>query len=256
MFGLNDSGGISNAIDNVLDRVSVGLTGPLRTFSDLSSLTSLSTAFGPMKHVLFNMYARRDPLMSYSWFAEMPKVGNVALDWNYVEEFTAPFRSFDTLPQYREGRMYHFAGQHSISNLSIRFYDDTSGKVGMYLENWRRAVMSNNGTYNYAQDYKKIISLTILDVSRLITVYQIKYIGCWPSSAEPYNLNSGASDRITPSQEFNVDDIEITIRNMEAQGLLTAIGDKVKDFPQNLISKLNGTDPLVALGGQFNSNDS
>jgi hypothetical protein len=236
------SNDISGAVNAVLDKVSYGLAGPLRTAADLlGAQGSLSGAFGPGKHVLFNMYARRDPLMAHQWFCNLPVVNNVALDWYYVEEFTAPLRSYDIQSQYREGKMYHFAGQHSISSLSMRFYDDSSGRIQAYLESWRKAVMGDNGKYGYPQNYKHNIEVVVLDVTRVINVYSMLYKGCWPQTADAISLGSQGADRITSSQEFSCDDMTLTVRSFPSLN----IGETISSGVNSIINKFSGLNPLV-----------
>lgn len=226
--------------------------------SGLANKAVPSGAAGLGKHVLYSMYTRNEPIYHYCWFCYLPAVGGYRLPWNYVEEFTAPFRSFDVVNQYQRGKVKHYAGQHSVSNLSLRLYDDSSGKAGAYMENWRMSVMGKGGTYMYPRDYKKDIELIILDVSRFFTVYNIVYKGCWPVNSDPYNLASNSSDRIVMSAEFSVDDIEIRVRNTSIGGLANVLGSTLSDFPQSLVDTLAGTgDALTGkLKGVFSSDTS
>lgn len=237
--------------NNLLDSA-VAPDSPFKGITNaIQAATDRFGAAGPGKHVLFNMYRRKDPLYTYCWFCEMPVVNGYKLDWNYVEEFTAPFRSFDVANQYRQGRVLHFAGQHSISNLTLRFYDDTSGTVGAYLENWRSSVMTPNGVYKYpygVDGYKKDIKLVVLDITRFIQVYTMTYKGCWPSTADPYNMVSNASERIITSQEFSVDNIEMSVHNLQVTGLANMVYSSLKgNFPEDLVASLSGT--ALSTGG-------
>jgi len=257
---------IQDGLGNIIGVISKGLSSPLTSFAGLpggigqaiagssnfkgiQDAIVLASAVVPTSqlpgagfnyHVLNGMSSRRDPLMNYCWFAEFPTIGRYKMPWNYVEEFTAPLRSLETLDQYRRGKVFHFAGQHSISNISAKFYDDSTGLTQAYLEAWREKVIGLKGTYNYPINYKKNVTVTILDITRMITVYIIKYIGCWPSTPEGYNLTSAASDRTIAGQEFSVDDLQFTAQNISAPNLANAIFSSLNNFPQGLIDQLTG----------------
>lgn len=280
-----DLSGLTQSMQGVLNTVSQGLSTPTKsvlsigqnfgfTANDFSSpqalaskLGSVVSAYGPGgtaglgHHVLSSALGRRDPLLSFNWFCDMPSVGGRQLPWSYVEEVNAPMRSFDVLSQYRSGIDTHYAGKMTVGNLSIKCYDDSTGLVGAYLEGWRNTVAGiKDGVFNYPAYYKKNITVTILDVSRAITVYTFKYIGCWPVSGDQYSLVSDQSARINPSQEFSVDTVEISVRDVPVSGLADAMYSSLSssDFPSGFISQLTGTDNGIvsAARGLFSSSQS
>lgn len=249
--------GLASALNNIKN----GLAGPIRTDSEFMSKVGKVANLAPLvsagaqvlrdgplgfldKHTLVASQSRSDPLLNHLWFALPPNVSGVSLPWYYIEEFTAPFRSFDVLTQYRAGKMFHFAGQHSISNLSVRFYDDSTGKVGRYLEAWRRTVLNADGTYNYpggSNGYKKNFEVVVLDVTKFGQVYQFKFIGCWPTTAEPFNLSSATSERLISAQEFACDEVEITVRNFPPFSLIGIIRDGINSFQGAGLDYFRGT---------------
>lgn len=250
-----------NALQGILSQVTAGLNTPVKTaitmgqnfglkaadFSSVGSMTSalgrVAESYGPNgtalfgRHVLTSALGRQDPIMTYCWFCDLPKVNGLTLDWSYVEEFTAPMRSFDVLPQYQRGQMFHFAGTKSISGLSIKCYDDSTGKAGAYLEGWRNLVSSPDGKVNYpggTNGYKQDIRVTILDVSRAIQVYTLLYKGCWPTTADPISLQSSESTRSIQSQEFSVDTLEMTVRKVPVADFATSLVSSVNNFPGSI----------------------
>jgi hypothetical protein len=264
---------ISGATDAIISAIENGLSGPLggvtsfnkniglspslpitaqSIASGLSAIQANYMASGSLgleglgNHVLFNALRRQDPLLNYSWFCTMPLINGVSLPWYYVEEFVAPFRSFDVQSRYQQGKLFHYAGQQSLSNVTVKIYDDTTGTAGAYLEAWRNAVCSVDGTYSYPVNYKKNIVVTVLDITRLIQVYTITYKGCWPTTTDPMNLGSSSSDRIIQGQEFSVDNISITVRNYSAPEMAGVIYSSLDTFPQGFVDQLSS-----AAGGTF-----
>lgn len=207
-------------------------------------------AIGANYHVLFGAMRRKDPLMNYSWFCNMPTIDGVNLPWYYVEEFVAPFRSFDVQSRFQQGKMYHYAGQQSLANITLKIYDDSTGKAGAYLEAWRGRVSTYDGVYSYPNGpggYKKTIDVVVLDVSRFIQVYQLRYEGCWPVTTDPLNLGSGSSDRIIQGQEFSVDNFRMVVRDYNAASLANVIFSSLNNFPLNLINQLIGVDSVTSV---------
>ena len=200
---------------------------------------------GANKNVLAGMNQRKDPLLAFCWFATMPSIGSYTLPWNYIEEFSAPVRGFESQTRYQEGIEKKFVSKQVISNLSIKCYDDSSGLTQAYLDAWRTLVVGSGGQYNYSVNYKKDISLFILDVTRTINVYTIVYAGCWPTTADAYNLSSAQTERLIASQEFSVDSVNLTVNTVSpvnfVSALNTAINGNSGSLAQSLISSLTGT---------------
>jgi hypothetical protein len=115
--------------------------------------------------------------------------------------------------------------------------------------------MGAEGVYRYPNDYKKDITIVILDVTRFIQVYKITYKKCWPTNAEPYALASSSSDRLIASQEFAVDDIEMTCRNIDSSGLANTVYKSLSNFPGQFFENLSGVGGDIAgkIQGSFTS---
>lgn len=245
--------GLSLAVNTVSKSINDGISSPIKSFGDIASglpdsvtgtlsdspfgglLGSVASGLGSnfSKHTLLGLHSRSDPLLSFMWFCLPPTINGVSLPWYYVEEFTAPFRSFDVTTQYREGKVFHFAGQHSISSLSMRLYDDSTGKAGAWLEAWRRSILSKEGYYNLpggTRGYKKDITVVMLDVTKFGWVYTFNYKGCWPTTADPITLQSGSSDRIISSQEFSCDEVEVIVKNFPPFSLIGILKEGIGSF--------------------------
>jgi hypothetical protein len=232
---------VSDMYNTIANRVGAGVFGSGRNWPGSTQPGKVNNDH----HVLNGARSRKDPLMSYSWFCTMPSIRGFQLPWNYVEEFTAPFKTIETQSRYEQGKMMHYPGSRSVSTLSMRLYDDTSGTVGAYLDAWRDTVLGVNGIYAYPAQFKQPISVILLDVSRAVTVYQFYYIGCFPTSTDAFSLASDSNDRIVTSQEFSVDDVKVTVVKTSAPELANAIGNSNVSFPQSLMDKISGLTNMV-----------
>jgi hypothetical protein len=199
--------------------------------------------------------ARSDPLMSTNWFCDLQPIDDARLGWEFVEEATLPFIEFEQVSNYRAGKMYHYAHQHSLGTLQLKLYEDSSGSATRYLDRWRRRIADpSSGLYNHARDYKQIVKFTILDVAKQ-TVMFVEYSGCWPTRPDPIQLNSGSADRIVCGVELSVDEMTVKFGKFDS-GMVPSIIDHVGvDFPA-ILSKLPSQFPdrfanvsLSSLGG-------
>jgi hypothetical protein len=276
-MGLRDSA--AGGLSGIIATMGQGLSTPVKALSsivsnfgitakDLANPADLATKIGSAissyglngtagfgKHVLGNALGRKDPLPSYNWFCTLPTIGNLVLPWHYVEEFTAPVRSYDQVTQFKEGKDNKWPSKMNLSNVSLKCYDDSSGRTGAYWEAWRDLIQNTQtGVFNYSNRYKQNIEVVVLDITRAIQVYTFTYYGCWPTSMDPLSLTSSASDRLTPSIELSVDDVKLTVRTVPptdmANALLSAVGSGSAGFPGNFMSALNGSDNGLSSAAQ------
>ncbi len=184
-------------------------------------------------NVLNAMQSRPDPLTSFNWQCSLPDIEGERLGWEYVEEATLPFVDFDSTSNYRAGKMYHYPHHYSLGTLSLKLYEDTSGKTSNYVNRWKSLIIdSSTGLYNTPSFFKKPITITIFD-SRFTTVMFVTYIGCWIQRMDSFQLG-GESNRINPQVEYNVDDIEISFGKF-GDGEIPSIIDTIgREFPSRI----------------------
>ncbi len=190
-----------------------------------------SGSSGKSSGALSAIRSRADPLMSFNWRCDLPIIDNsFKLGWEYVEEATLPFVEFEKTSNYKAGKMSHYPHHYSLSSLSLKLYEDKQGKSVEYLNQWKKLIIDGKtGLYNVPKVYKKPIKITIYD-SALSTVMFLTYLGCWVERHDTFAL-SGDSQRINPSVEFSVDDIEVSFGKFEA-GKIPSIIDKIgSEFP-------------------------
>lgn len=175
--------------------------------------------------------SRPDPLMSFNWRCDLPTIDNsVKLGWEYVEEATLPFVEFEKTSNYKAGKMSHYPHHYSLSTLSLKLYEDSKGKSVQYLNDWKKLIIDGKtGLYNVPKVYKKPIKITIYN-SSLSTVMFLTYIGCWIERHDTYAM-SGESQRINPSVEFSVDDIEVSFGTFDPLKIPSIIDKIGSEFP-------------------------
>lgn len=156
---------------------SLDLTGP-GTLSEMSS----SGGINPGDN-LFGALNRTDPMMNYSWYCQLPVIspgstqsesptsgsilGNLAgslgnilkssiagsvstsgsaqLPWYFVEGATCPFRQYDTVTIFREGRDRKYPSKYSVDNLQLTMYADSANQTFQYLQAWNNAILTPFG---------------------------------------------------------------------------------------------------------------
>lgn len=195
-------------------------------------VTSSSNGIAPGDN-LAGMQARSDPLLGINWYAEMPVITDVysrrsEMPWYYVEEANPPFRTYETTPIFREGKMRNYPGKSSIDSLRLGFYTDIDNVTMEYVDRWSNAIVPQTtkttrayerGMYGSAQGnmtgtksgYKQDINI-YLTAPNSRWVVRLTYVGCWPVSTDSYTLESNGSTRIITSVSFSVDDLIIARR--------------------------------------------
>jgi hypothetical protein len=257
-------GGIANAVNEVGRR---GLNADLSNIAEipgnLISNVGLrgGAAFGDGFNGLQNI---RDVVQDWCWYCVLPEIGGMQLPWYYVSGANAPFRNFQVETLKRNGHSVHYVESYEVSGpLTLKFVVDGSSKSNVYVKRWQGQILwdydpsqsFNQGVWGMPSGYKKTITLVVMSVARkeLLT---FKYFGCFPTNPQAFELGAGSSNPLELSVEFQVEDVDITIRNdlgflenlkESAKGLAiwaltggaAGIIDKFKSVPTGLTNTLN-----------------
>lgn len=171
--------------------------------------------------------------MNFNWWADLPNLdGNqVKIGWEFVEEVTLPFIEFEQVSNYRAGKQYHFAHHYNIGTLGLKFYEDSYGTSTQYLTHWQSIIQSqSSGLYRLPKDYKKTISIWVLDVSKL-TVMCLVYTGCWPTRLDTMQLGSLNGDRVIVGAEFSVDEMHVDFIKVNPRNIPANVGTLGSQWP-------------------------
>ena len=247
---------ITNGASSYVSQIAQGDLSQLSVSGVLNALTGAvgnaatsaadrgSAAFGD---AMAGMNARGDAMQNWCWYALMPTITNsnaasvsglgqpsLALPWYYVEDATLPSRLFSMKPLERNGGQANYVDGYSVGELTMSVYLDSTNKALMYFKAWQGNMMGNKdaskiinrGAWGYSKDYKKDITIVVMDVTKK-TLITAKYFGCVPKDLAALTLSSGAAERLKQPITFSVDDVDITLQ--DASGLLkdvlnTAIG--------------------------------
>jgi len=224
-----------------LSTLSKGPQDALGTFGagfGLSTSGGTLGANGGQTNTLQGALSRADPMMSFQWYCELPMITPiggtpVGLDWNYVEEATPAFRTYDVRQMYAQARQHKFPGSYSVNDLRLTFYAGVDNTALRYLMAWDGAILAPFSASQAAQgggmgrpsDYKKPIRIYCVDSARSL-VLMFEYTDCWPNM-DGIQLDSGSSTRITFGVNFSVGDVFVTAfgvnNNMSGAGLLDAL---------------------------------
>lgn len=214
--------------------------------------------------------SRSDPLLAFTWYAQLPVIspgstqspagasstsilqnlataavsplqsslgGAIAtsssaqLPWYYVEEASCPFRQFETISIFREGRDRKYPSKYSVDNLRLSIYADSQNQAFTYLQAWNNTIITPfaatsastmGGGWGRPSDYKQTIFIYMLDISNNVLAL-IEYVECWPVSVDQYQLESGSSNRIVNHVNFSVGDVFVNLMGVTinfVQGIL------------------------------------
>ena len=150
---------------------------------------------------------RPDPQLDWKWWSPNIPLG---LPSNYLESIDLPFNNIDvgeTL--YAGGRYFNYPGPHKIGNFGATFYEDQKGTALLWVQKWKALIKTKAGAYNLPSAYKQNWKITLLTTQN-VPVLTAELVGCWPLATSNYSLNYTGNGRLIVSQEFAVDDVNIT----------------------------------------------
>jgi hypothetical protein len=240
------------------------------------SIISQAATYGVMPgDGLSGAQARPDPMLSFTWYAQLPNITpgsaqstagasstsilqNIAnsvtstlssamggaisvsnsaqLPWFYVEEASLPFRTFETISIFREGRDRKYPSKYNVDNLRLSIYADSQNNAFQYLQAWNNAIItpfaapyaaSMGGGWGRPSDYKYPIYIYLLDVTNSVLAI-VEYTECFPLSIDNYTMDSGSSTRVINHVNFSVGDVFINL-----MGLTTSAVEGIISNPLN-----------------------
>lgn len=239
-FNLGSIGEKANQINGLEKKITSIAKNPMNLLSP--------TKFDPFSQsVLTKMKGRGDPVLSFDWTIELPKIGQTSLDPEYVEGADIPFMNFDERRVYRQGKYAKYPGAViNYDDLTLTFYGDVNNKAFSYIQNWVNFV-SKDGDFgrpkgiNGVGGYKQTISIIMKDPYGQEMI-RFDYKNCWPKQVAPVKLNSDSSDRVTWEVTFSIEEIQVTGFNMDTitgsimdlvSGTISSAMNAAKDFVLN-----------------------
>lgn len=160
--------------------------------------------------------ARPDPMLTFKWeVSSVPRGDKFGVDSSYIESFEVPFSNVRSTNVFFGGGYSYFPEFHDTSAITIVFYADSEGRAMSYLWDWKQAVKSfSTGLYSLPQDgpagkgFKDTWKVQLLNTKGEV-IANVSYFGCWPADTNPITLDQDGTGRVTFSQVFSLDSMEI-----------------------------------------------
>lgn len=165
--------------------------------------------------------ARPDPLLSFQWEVKSvpDPAGILGPDpASYIESFDIPFSNVKSTGVFFGGGYNYFPEFHDTSAFSVTFYGDSDGRTLAYLWDWKQQVKSfDTGLYALPKAFKRIWVVNLLN-AKGSAVATITFHGCWPADTNNISLDQDGTNRITFSQTFSVDSMELSVSKYPSAG--------------------------------------
>lgn len=158
---------------------------------------------------------RDDPAVAYRYNLIVPVPTGpdrqLNIDPVNIEEvqFQLPYHQQDTLVY--NSTVIHYAGRLQVPPLTVRFYETFRYQMAEVISVWMSLIRNNEGSLNYGTDYKKTITLYIIDGLNKVTA-SYNFLGCFPLESSPTQLSYSSSGRVTFTQTFSVDSVAQTFK--------------------------------------------
>lgn len=273
-----------------------GYDGNALALASPGSFSSLATNNGGITpgNDLAGIQNRPDPVMNYTWYCQLPTINpgstqntssatsssilssigagvlssvmggavassaSASLPWYYIEGATCPFRQYETVTIFREGRDRKYPSKYNVDNLHLNIYADSQNNAISYLQAWNNTILTPfassaaaqmGGGWGRPSDYKKTIYVYVLDVTNN-TLGIIEYVECWPVAIEQYTLESGNSNRVVNRVSFSVGDVFINLMpvsgNLAASALTNGASNGITTAINSAGSLVNNITSTVA----------
>lgn len=147
---------------------------------------------------------------------------STSLPWYYVEEANCPFRNFQEVQIFRDGRKRKYPTQYSMSNLRLGFYMDVDNNSANYVNAWMNTIMqpytastlNTAGNFGRPSGYKYPIYVYLLDVDKSVLL-TLEYTECWPLNPQDWGLTSqNGNERLVTHVDFSVGDVWVNMANV------------------------------------------
>lgn len=201
--------------------------------------SAVSTQNEPKRKCRWLLYFPRRPQINIEWTGDnlgadgTPQSGgttrtslttDLTTDLTFAAHTAArPSWSYNVVEVHRLHERFRFAGKIDWNEMSLSFYDFTSGQssVGQILWDWSSAIYNPlDGTMGYAGEYKVDGSLAMLDPHGN-TAQQFNLFGFWPTSVDFQDLSyeddgaaeiqcAGRFDFATKNQDVAIDQDALT----------------------------------------------
>lgn len=146
----------------------------------------------------------QDPLLNYQWFAIIPGILNQG---EYINEISTPAIRYDQQQKFKNGKIHHYPGFFSVDDITMSIYTDISRTALDVAKGWMRTIRSNEGLYGTPNNSKKDVYVVLLDQNDSI-IWGWRYIGCWPTTWDSYQLQMTSASLLVTNLTLSVDDVE------------------------------------------------
>lgn len=187
--------------------------------------------------ILLNKFLTKDPQRVYKWRCVFPS--DVAVDPLLIESIAVPVGGNEAKNVHYFGTERKVPEFRTIEPVTLELLETADGQVTEAILNWKNQVQNRQSdVFGLPSQYKKDVLIQMTSGFN-VTHTEIKLIGCWPTSTNPYALTYAESDKLMISQTFAVDEVEV-----DRLGLLESILDLNFVLPNllginsNLISNL------------------
>lgn len=125
-----------------------------------------------------------------------------------VTSAQAPFWAFEGFTIPTGNSQKHFPGTYSVGDFVFEAVENELGLVCQFFFDWQNQVKDPDGYYQMPSYYKKNVIVKLVNTLK-VAYTNLTYVGCWPKSVTPLNLDSASgSTPLKISITLSVDDVK------------------------------------------------
>lgn len=163
------------------------------------------------------MRKRGDPLFGFEWAIALPDdVVQAFLNAHgftvdeminfYVEDVNIGLQTINSEATYRAGSQVYYPGFIDVGSISLTFYEDNRMYASKFGNFWHNLVRNPNGLYNPPSAYKRDIHVWCTDAAGQTAGHFVAR-ACWPTTRQPFALQSASSDTVKLTIDFATDGV-------------------------------------------------
>lgn len=156
------------------------------------------------------LFTRGDPAYSWKWvYAD--ETLPFGLPYSFVEGCDLAFDNIAaSSPIFANSGFTAIASSHTLGGVSLTLYEDQNGTSLKWIQTWKKTIKDfRSGNFNGTSAYKRDLKFQLLNNYGL-PVVTARYSGCFPTETGNLSLNYTDSGRITLTQQFWADNVEIS----------------------------------------------
>jgi hypothetical protein len=148
-----------------------------------------------------------DPALTSQWLLQFPNLANNQI---FAESLSVNFTKIPAKARHGGGSNTYFPDFNDIDAISVVFYENQNYETTKWINEWRRKVVKEDGTYGLPIEYKLDVLASFYPVDSETASLEVKFLQIWPTEQASIDYsNEDTSGRVKITVPFSVDSVKL-----------------------------------------------